>query len=297
MVSDVISPVLADDTLQAWSVFAKAAERSEIRMDLTGKDNSNRNCWFNLETGEVGTQFNCTGRILALPDGWFRCSVVVTSSNGAQAPSIRIRMGVGDETDIYDGDGVSGLFLWGRMWETDQPTVSSYIKTEGVTVTRALDTFAGVFPHPPQPMTVYLKFSERGTGPLGGDTRVAQIGNLIAGGDPRLKISSPTNEGYQILHDNGVDSVFVDLQEESVVGDLVELAGRLFPDGSIEIEQQINRGPSEVSVRSGAVALAPEWAGQILNLNSVGSSNVGLNAFLAVKVHRGPRSLAFMRAL
>lgn len=120
----------------SFSVYAKAAERNRIvlRVDTTGGLHV-----FNLEDGTVsGTSGDSTAEISFVGDGWYRCSVTVT----AVATAGIVRINLDDGTGItYDGDGSSGVYLWGAQNEA-LPFASSYIKTESATVSRGFDVMS-----------------------------------------------------------------------------------------------------------------------------------------------------------
>jgi hypothetical protein len=134
------TPALTDDTQQAFSLFAKAAERSEIRCLLRQKDNTDASVWFDLSAGTVGTiSGSAVGLIEKYADGWYRCMIMADSANGGTTPTISIRLGSGGETASYNGDGASGAYFWGMQFEVDAAFPSSFILTAGAAVTRNAD--------------------------------------------------------------------------------------------------------------------------------------------------------------
>ena len=95
---------------------------------------------FDLTAGTIsistaGTAINGTGDLIDIGDGWFRCWV--SASNIGSGSSARNVIYL-KETSSFLGDGTSGLYVWGAQLEEGSfPT--SYIPTEGSTVTRAAD--------------------------------------------------------------------------------------------------------------------------------------------------------------
>ena len=111
------------------SFYAKAGERSWVCvLGLSGYT------FFNLSNGTIGTIDSGTvPTITSVGNGWYRCTLfnyhpvyaLIGIANGNNAPS-------------YQGDGTSGLYIWGTQVEqASYPT--SYIPTLASTVTRNTD--------------------------------------------------------------------------------------------------------------------------------------------------------------
>lgn len=121
------------------SVFAKAKERTEINIYFgPGAFPPSVDATFDLSTGEIisqGGNLN-SASIKAMGDGWFRCEITAEADVSTNTNSgVRISLA---GSDTYDGDGSSGLYVWGAQVE-EQPFATSYIRTEGSTVARAID--------------------------------------------------------------------------------------------------------------------------------------------------------------
>lgn len=122
-------------------VFAKANENHLIGLlffDINTSKSTSKT--FNLLTGaitqiESDNGLTSVGEIKELANGWYKCSITFTAE--ASSNAIRdVRLYSNSGQVVYMGDGVSGWFIWGAKFATDN---SSYIKTEGSQVTRLAD--------------------------------------------------------------------------------------------------------------------------------------------------------------
>ena len=285
-------PATTDDTDQTLSFFCHAEERTWIRVQTVTKDNVNPASFVDIGNGEVGIVNAAHAiRIRALPDGWFRIDVVYNIGNGGVVPSIIIGLALDDGDHTYQGDGTSGALVWGIQMEIDRGAASSYMATGGVVFNRAVESYAVFFPAPPQAMTVYCKFREGGSVANSASVRIFSVGET---GIVHVRIFRSTT--YRFGQDNGNGLIFTGNENPApAVGDLVELRGLLFPDGSLQLGQTLNGGVESVTARTAGDGLAPEWSDQLAKINSVGDT--GIYQFLAVKVQSDARTLDFMRSL
>ena len=294
------TPAISDNTQQAVSVYAVAEERIYLCVRTIDKSDTVRASWINLATGKVETTDpGHTVKIRELPGSRFRVEVSFDSSAGATTPVVQFRLADADNVLTYDGDGVSGLYLWGMQFEADERFPSSYISTGGATATRAFDQFVSTFHTPPIEMTAYVKFVESGSVFDASNTRIFSIGGIGQANAPRLHLSTSGGE-YRFLHESDTGTALSTLTTPPDQGDLVEHRAILFADGSVDVAQTINGGAEEFGGRTAAIGLAPSWFGSAqsnLFLNSSGVSVIGFVRLLAVKFHRGVQDRAFMRRL
>lgn len=122
-----------------YSVFCKdAGYRYLLINSSSGSAAGNSGPVVDLQSGTVAGNFGSTyaTKIDSYPDGWFRVSYTYTANNS----NLRIDHNAFPTSVVsaYTGDGASGIYIWGAQLEQGSfPT--SYIKTEGSTVTRSAD--------------------------------------------------------------------------------------------------------------------------------------------------------------
>ena len=122
-----------------FSVFVKPNGRNEIRIVGTNYFSSGTDAYFNLETKVIiyGARAE-NGLIETLANGWFRCSF---SSSGGEFAGNNAHMNIEtalNNSNSYQGDGTSGVYIFGAMVEQNSFS-TSYIPTSGAASTRLQD--------------------------------------------------------------------------------------------------------------------------------------------------------------
>lgn len=135
-------------TTYTFSVFLKQAERRYATIwfdtaNITEGAFYGSNNYIDLQTGIIANGTTQT-RIVAYPNGWYRCYVTATPSFTG---SLKLNLSIGTPNNAadgagtiayqYTGDGVSGIYIWGAQIERGSvPT--DYTPTTTTAINRVL---------------------------------------------------------------------------------------------------------------------------------------------------------------
>lgn len=142
---------IATATTYTFSVFLKAGERGFARF-LVGDTSGNNsvNAYVNLSTGEItlggtsGAGWTYIGASAqSFGNGWWRVSITGKSAVSTSGVVI-IYLATASGTIVYNGDGVSGIYVFGAQLEAGT-FPSTYIPTTASAVTRNADVLTYPF--------------------------------------------------------------------------------------------------------------------------------------------------------
>lgn len=135
------NPTLLVNTAYTFSIFAKANTRTKIGIALgfTAYGGISVRAHFNLITGTFITSANSPEAysIVDVGNNWYKISITKTTSvagNGSVAVYTLDESGA----FTYNGDGTSGLYIWGAQLEAGA-FATSYIPTVAAQTTRAAE--------------------------------------------------------------------------------------------------------------------------------------------------------------
>jgi len=142
-----LSSSTSSGTSYCYSFFAKAEEYTKTAIRIGGGGYSSQPmAVINLLNGSVVSQQGFISlSVKDFSNGWYKINAVFTATSSV-APNIQpIADGFTTTSDnyTYNGDGTSGIYIWGAQIEEDYPT--SYIPTNGEVggVTRSADAVNG----------------------------------------------------------------------------------------------------------------------------------------------------------
>jgi hypothetical protein len=107
------------------SIYAKAAERQSLSIFIDTSV-TRRTAYFNVSNGTLGAiSTGITSTIQNIGNGWYRCSITLDAAEGMSNAVYTAAIG---DSNVYLGDGTSGIYIWGAQLE-QASTVGEYIPT------------------------------------------------------------------------------------------------------------------------------------------------------------------------
>ena len=119
-----------------FSFYAKSSGRNEFLLEYEEDDPGvvNRSSIFDLDAISVSDGSVTVpggGGILADPSGWIRCWIYFTAGTGVNS-KLTVQL-FENGSNIYQGDGISGIEIWGAQLEnTSRKFPGQYVKTDSV---------------------------------------------------------------------------------------------------------------------------------------------------------------------
>ena len=124
------------------STFAKKGNTDWLYFYNIGSNNGNNGVWFNLDSGLISTIGAAWSnvKIETFGNGYLQMLVLPYSAAAArQYADICYNPYANNGVNVYTGDGTSGVYIWGAQIRSNNQYATSYIPTEGSTVTRNQD--------------------------------------------------------------------------------------------------------------------------------------------------------------
>ncbi|WP_299437655.1 hypothetical protein [uncultured Rhodospira sp.] len=177
----------------ALSVFAKSNGRERLQIVLPSTAfGAVQSAVFNLVAGTIdATEGSAVPVLEALADGWYRCAITATAASTTPLAPVHFRLRDTTGFSTYDGDGSSGVHLWGPQLEAGSGA-TSYIATTSAPANRPADQVnlsLGAWPFNPFEGTVLV----RGAVPGGQSATLASLHDGTS--DNRLSVTLDTAGG------------------------------------------------------------------------------------------------------
>jgi hypothetical protein len=218
----------------AFSVYAKAAERSTMRLRCNGYSGNAFAADFNLSTGVATPVGNAGTAVLSLSsmtpvgDGWYRCAIAGTTAAAGTGADFDIFI----QASSYTGDGTSGIFLWGAQL-SDSASLDEY-RYNPVAAPASTAYYGPRFDYDPVTLSARgLLIEEQRVNSIRNNTMVGAVAGTPGTLPTNWVVGSAAGLTTNVIG-TGTESgvAYVDVQ---VVGTPTGTAYTLFCDGSTQI--------------------------------------------------------------
>lgn len=286
-----------DDTVQAFSIYAKAADAGWCFVRFNRKDAALVDVYFDLVNGAIGVpDAGITGYIEALPNGWYHCEATCDVLSGGSTAQVLVGPADADGDESMAGAGAPYVYFFGPQWEMDAKEPSSLMLAAGSS--RGAEAFSDVFPYTLAQLaamggaTLYLDFIE-GLVPTwspegGSDRRLVNVGG---GSAPAIDITRPASgDGYRLNH-YAASTVTSTVDLNPARGNRIQLAAQFLPTGAVRL---LGRKNGVTDADGGASsALTPSSGGDgLIRLGGVGTVARGIQEYADAIVFTGLLDIA-----
>ncbi len=107
---------IVPSTTYYYSAYVRPNGRNWVYLKVDDGDLVH-SCFYNVTTGVLGTELNCTGQIQSVGSGFYLCSFSFTTSTSitATTSAITVQTSTDGSTLSYAGTATLGLYVWGVL--------------------------------------------------------------------------------------------------------------------------------------------------------------------------------------
>jgi hypothetical protein len=139
-------PTMTANTLQAFSLYAKAGTRRYLKVAYVDKANGGTSVLATVDLQDGGVDWGSGVTVISAGNGWYRIGAIFNSGTGANPGYGLIEMCNDSLAANYNGDG-SYLYVWGLQIEPDTDAVHIYTKTVATACTSVNALLQDVTPY------------------------------------------------------------------------------------------------------------------------------------------------------
>jgi hypothetical protein len=131
----VRSPAGLLSTTYSYSIYAKAAERTQLSVAFTTVTNGT--CYFTLTgAGSISAQAGISATISNVGNGWYRCTGTFTTASSGVNPLYHVIVTAANNGGTVVGVAGYGVYIWGAQLELGStPTIYQGVAAAGTLVT------------------------------------------------------------------------------------------------------------------------------------------------------------------